>query len=116
MTVTCNKKDKKSRTLRNVIKNICYLALAVKIDANNVLVNDTTGANVEVAHFGIAHQTGRQTNGEARGVQSEILTFILGKSVHDGRFSIGNCIALHLVRHTPAIDYNQTDRVRGLGI
>lgn len=90
-----------------------YLALAVEVDAHNVLVDDPPGADVQVAHLGVAHQAGGQADRQAAGVQRQVVALlgaaVLRELIHDGRFRVGNRIAVHLLGDAPAVDDDQTD-------
>lgn len=48
------------RTSRSKVHT--YFAFDIQIDSHNVLVDHSTGANVEMSNLGVAHQTGGQAH------------------------------------------------------
>lgn len=109
---------RRQATFRVIQCGKTYFAFTVQIDAHNVLVDDTTGANVEMSNLRVAHQAIGKTDCEAGCIKGKILaiSFLGGELVHDGCLGIGNGITVHLLRDTPAIDDNQADRVCRLGV
>jgi hypothetical protein len=64
------------------------------VDADNILPDDTSSANVEVANFGVAHEALGQTDGEGRSIELGETVHVLGQGVHDGSLGSGNGIAI----------------------
>lgn len=93
------------------------LALHIEIDAHDVLVDDSSGANVEMAHLGVAHQSGGQAHRQTRSIERQVLLLVRGQLVHNGSVGVEDGVAILLVGHTPAIDHDQTNAVsRLLGV
>ena len=79
------------------------------IETGQVLVDDTTGAQVNVTHFGVTHLTIRQANFEARRVNQGMRTFC-PQRIHDGSFCSENSVILLLFAVAVAIQDHQYHR------
>jgi len=64
------------------------------VDADHVLPDDASGANVEVADLGVAHQALGQAYGEGRGLKLGVTVGVGVQGVHDGRLGVGDGIAI----------------------
>lgn len=79
------------------------------IDTDNVLPDDTAGANVEMANFGVAHETLGKTDGKGRSLKLTETGGALGQLVHHGGLGGGNGIAVLgglLGGNTPTINHD----------
>lgn len=64
------------------------------VNADDVLPDDTAGANVQVADLGVAHEALRQTDGEGGGLELSEASGGLGEIVHHGGVCVGDGIAV----------------------
>jgi len=64
------------------------------VDTDDVLPDDTSGADVEMADFGVAHQALGKTDGKRRGLELGETSSALGELIHDGGLGSGNSIAI----------------------
>lgn len=77
------------------------------VDADNVLPDDTSGSDVQMADLGVAHQALGQADGEGGGLELGEAIGVVGQAVHDRRLGIGDGVAIlgALVRgNAPAIN------------
>lgn len=83
--------------LKGILDDVVLAKLSLLdslIDTDNVLPDDTAGANVEMADFGVAHETLGETNGERGSVELSETGGALGELIHHRRFGGGNGIAV----------------------
>ncbi|VTM89391.1 Uncharacterised protein [Raoultella ornithinolytica] len=80
------------------------------IKTGQILVNDTTGAEVNVTHFRVAHLAIRQTNLQARSINQRMGTF-RPQCVHDWRFRAINRVILLVFTIAIAIKNDQYHRL-----
>jgi hypothetical protein len=82
-------------------------SLNLLVDANNVLPDDATGANVQVADLRVSHEALGKADGVGGGLELGELGLVLGKGVHRGSLGGSDGIAiLGRIRggNAPAID------------
>lgn len=98
--------------LHDVLDHIVAGELALLdglVDADDVLPDDTAGTNVEMADFGVAHETLGKADGQRRGVEFGETVPALGEVVHDGSLGGGNGVAIlgRLLRgDAPAVNHD----------
>lgn len=86
-----------SGTLECLLDDLVVVQFALLdglINTNDVLPNDTTGSNIQVTDFGVAHKTIRQANCQGRGVQLGETLGIVRKLVHHGGLGRRNGVAI----------------------
>lgn len=79
------------------------------VDADDVLPNNTPGADVEMADFGIAHETVREADGKGGGLELGETGTTLGQLVHHRGVGGGNGVAILgglFGRDTPAVNHD----------
>ena len=79
------------------------------IETGQVLIDDTTGAQVDVTHFGVPHLTVRQANFQAGCIDQGMRTFG-PQGVHYRRFSAVNGVILLVFAIAVAIQNHQYHR------
>ena len=100
------------RPLKGRLDDVVLAKLALLdslIDTNNVLPDDTAGANVEMADFGVAHETLGETDGEGGSIELSETGGALGELVHHRGLGGGNGIAVLgglLGGNTPAVNHD----------
>lgn len=101
-----------SGALKRLLDRLVGVELALLdglVDADDVLPDDATGANVQVADLGVAHQALGQSDRQRRGLELGEARLALGELVHDGGLGGRNGVAIlgALVgRDAPAINDN----------
>ncbi len=79
------------------------------VDADDVLPDDTAGTNVEMADFGVAHQTLGEADSQRRGIEFGEAGGALREAVHDGGLGGGDGVAIlgRLLRgDAPAVNHD----------
>lgn len=82
---------------QNLLNHIIVAELALLdclVDANDVLPDDTAGADVEMPDFGVAHKAFGETNGQGRSIEFGEAGRALRELVHDGSLGGGNGVAI----------------------
>lgn len=83
--------------LHDLLNDLIVAELALLdglINADNVLPDDTAGANVEMANLRVAHQALGETDGERGGLELGEAGGALGEGVHDGGAGGGDGVAI----------------------
>jgi hypothetical protein len=83
--------------LECLFNNLVLLELSLLdslVNPHDVLPNNSTSTNVEMADFGVAHQALGQTDGDGRGIELGETGLTLGELVHDRRLGRGNGVAI----------------------
>lgn len=100
------------RRLHDLLDNLVVAELALfdgLVDTDDVLPDDTAGANVQMTDFGVAHQALRKTDSQRGGFELGETGGALGEMVHDGGLGGGNGVAIlgRLVRgDAPAVNHD----------
>lgn len=77
------------------------------INADDILPDHTTGADVQVADFRVTHESFWETDGQGGSFELGVSRGALGKVIHDGGIGIGDGVAVLGGLgggHTPAIN------------
>lgn len=83
------------------------------VDADDILPDDATSANVQVSHLGVAHQTLGEADSQRRGLKLDVARLALGELVHDRRLGGGDGVSLWgraLRGDSPAINDDYSGR------
>jgi hypothetical protein len=97
---------------QNLLDHIIVAELALlngQVDADDVLPDDTAGADVEMPDFGVAHEAFGETDGQRRRVEFGETSCALRELVHDGSLGGGNGVAIFgglLGGDTPAVNHD----------
>lgn len=84
-----------------------FVLLDGQVNADDVLPDHTTGANVQVTDFRVAHESFWETDGQGGSLELGVSGGTLGEVVHDGGIGIGDGVAVLGGLgggHTPAIN------------
>ena len=83
--------------LEGVHENLVLSELAILdcfVNANNVLVNNTSSTNVQMADLGVAHESLRQTDGGGGGLKLGVSVLDLCEAVHHRAVGVSDGIAI----------------------
>ncbi|KAG9527173.1 phosphoglycerate mutase 2, partial [Aureobasidium melanogenum] len=84
--------------LDDVVDLVEFALLDGLVDADNVLPDDSAGADVQVADLRVAHEALGETDGERRGLELGValgdLAALLGELVHPGSVGVEDGVAL----------------------
>lgn len=64
------------------------------IDTDNILPDNTTSTNVQMANLGVAHETLGKTDGDGGSLELGVTVGVLVEGVHDGSVGIGDGITI----------------------
>jgi hypothetical protein len=81
------------------------------VDANDVLPDDATSANVEMSDLGVAHKAFRKADSQRRGVEFGESGSALGELIHHGCLGSSNGVAILgrlLGGNAPAVNHDCT--------
>src|SRR5712691_3276667 len=100
---------------------VCELTLRDRlIDASQVLINNSTGAQIEMAHFGVAHLSFRQADIDSAGAQPAgwiiAIKFVVDRSAGEKR-GVPIFLALFFPAgvDAPTVANDEQDRARHNG-
>jgi hypothetical protein len=82
--------------LSNIIpvSSICGNPTVALTNSDDILVDNATSTNVEMADLRVAHQALRKTNGGGRSLKLGVVLLVLGEGIHLRGFGIGDGIAV----------------------
>lgn len=98
--------------IENLLDHIIVAELALLdglVDTDDVLPDDTAGADVEMPDFGIAHEAFGEADGQRRSVEFGKAGRALRELVHDGSLGGGDGVAIlgrFLGGDTPAVNHD----------
>lgn len=100
--------------LDNVVDLVEFALLNGLVDADNVLPDDSAGANVQVTDLTVAHEALGKTDGERRGLELGValgdFAALLGELVHPGSVGVEDGVALVrrvLAGDTPSVNADE---------
>lgn len=105
-----------SSTVLGIVEGLCDNIVLVHlslldglINAHNILPDNTSSTNVQVADLRVSHESLRETNSERGSLELSESVGMLVEVVHNWSFRIGNSITIlwRLVRwDSPSIDHD----------